>query len=91
MCHPKYRPLNGLPSQIGNPAGTASRDGNCPSLQQAPAAISIGKAARDIFSRFPTVLAKSAVSHFCHSTTHQYVTRPSPPPAPASSTAPGKG
>lgn len=35
MCHPKYRPLNGLPHQIGNQTETVSHGGigpACPRL-----------------------------------------------------------
>jgi hypothetical protein len=41
--HPKHNPLNGLPARIGNPAGIASRHGNCRGLSQPPAPISTKK------------------------------------------------
>lgn len=49
MCHPKHNPLNGLPARIGNPAGIASRHGNCRGLSQPPAPISTKNRPRHFF------------------------------------------
>ena len=90
MRHPKCRPLNGLPDQIGNPAGTASRHGNCPSLLHPTAAISMRNQPATFFPDSAPVAQNLRCLIFTTVPHNQDLTAAAAPPAPAPPAAQGQ-